>query len=91
MHLRCIDTPLNLIVDEPINKFYVFSSKTVNQIRNTLLQLSKDPEIAMEELYINHPFENLYHVCNSCQIHLGIQKIKNHTKHQVLFQFIFGN
>jgi len=89
MHLHCIDTPLSLIIDIPLNKNYVFDPKIVKELKHNIIKSPGEPEDMVKELYSKHQFESLFHICNTCEIKLGIQKIKNHTKHQVNFFIVF--
>jgi len=87
MHLHCTHTPLSLIVDAPLNKNYVLDAKIVKELKHNFFKNAETPEEVLQELYEKQEFECLYHVCDSCQINTKIQKIKNHTKHQVIFCF----
>jgi len=83
MHLHCIDTPLSLIIDNPLNKNYVFDPKTVKELKHSFFKQPLEPEEMIKELYLKYEFDTLFHICNTCEVKLGVQKIKNHTKHQV--------
>ena len=85
MHLQCTHTPLSLIVDAPVNKNYVLDAKIVKELKHSFFKNAESPEEVLKELYDKQEFDCLYHVCDSCQINTKIQKIKNHTKHQVNF------
>jgi len=76
-----------LMIDAPLNKNYVFDAKTVKDLKQKFFKNTIAPEELLKELYENNDYEGLYHVCDTCLINLKIQKIKNHTKHQVIVYF----
>ena len=82
--MTCTHTPLSLMIDAPLNKNYVFDAKTVKDLKQKFFKNTIAPEELLKELYENNDYEGLYHVCDTCLINLKIQKIKNHTKHQVI-------
>jgi len=89
MHWGCSDVPLSLIVDNPLNRNFIFEPEIVKELKHNLLKHSMEPEDLIKQLYDKHAFDYLFHICDQCVKGFGIQKIKNNVKQQVIFRIYF--
>ena len=83
MHLSCTDIPLSLIVDNPLNKNFMFESQNIKELKRSLLKQSKNADDIVKELLEKQKVDALYHICHTCLSQSEIQKIKMCTKKQV--------
>ncbi len=87
MHLKCANTPLSLVIDNPLNKNFLFQAQTIKELKKALVQQVKDPEDLVKELLQKHKVGTLFHICTPCLHQAGIQKIKMCLKKSVIFHF----
>jgi len=88
MHTSCADTPLSLIADNPLNKYFLFGSQSIKELKKVFLKQMKKPDEGVKDLLLKNKVDTLYHICNPCLKQAGIQKIKMWTRRQVLVHFI---
>jgi len=84
MHLKCTNTPLSLVIDNPLNKNFLFQAQTIKELKKALVQQVKDPEDLVKELLEKHKVGTLFHICTPCLHQAGIQKIKMCLKKSVI-------
>lgn len=88
MHLKCSDIPLSLIADNPLNKYFLFESQSVKEMKKAVLKQTKKPGDAVNDLLAKNKIDKLYHICEPCLKQAGLQKIKMWTRRQVFASLV---
>ncbi len=88
MHPKCANVSLSLMIDNPLNKYFVLDHKTVIDLKREFLIKGENSDEIVRNKLNQLKIKTLYHICSPCLKQSRIQKIKTWTKIKVLFHLV---